>query len=252
MKLVNGEAIHELEKLPEGSVDAVVVDPPYGTTTCKWDSVIPLEPMWEQLRRITKPDSAIVMTAAQPFTSELIMSNLSMFKYSLVWKKSKICHFAQAPYRFLTEHEDVVVFSRGGTSSNAKTRMRYRPQGVIGSGDSAKGKGSSEHRRSNKKQDDYFQIATNYPKSILDFPSVAQPVHPTEKPVELMAYLIRSYTDPRNVVLDFTMGSGTTGVACVQTERDFIGIELDAEYYELAKTRIREAQEAGIQADFFQ
>ena len=240
MKLIHGECLEEMAKIEAGSVDMVLTDPPYGTTACKWDTIIPLEPMWEQLKRLIKPNGAIVMTSAQPFTSMLVMSGIELFKYQLVWKKSKVCHFAQAPYRFLTEHEDISVFGFGGTSKNARVRMTYNPQGLIDCNKVCKGKGHSEHRPSGKVQKDYIQSKTNYPKSILDFGSDTAKMHPTQKPVALMEYLIKTYTNEGETVLDFTMGSGTTGVACKQTGRDFIGIELDKGYYDIACDRINE------------
>lgn len=238
---MRGDCLERMKEIPDGSVDLVLADPPYGTTACKWDSIIPLEPMWEQLKRVIKPNGAIVMTASHPFTSVLVSSNLGMFKYCLVWKKSKINHFAQAPYRFLTEHEDVVVFSFGGTSKNAKIRMIYNPQGVSECSKVCRGKGHSDHRPSGKVQSDYVQTVTGYPKSILDFKSNYAKEHPTQKPVALMEYLIRTYTNEGEIVLDFTMGSGTTGVACVNTGRNFIGMELDDHYFDVATKRIDEA-----------
>jgi len=242
-KLMQGDCLERMKEIPDGSIDMVLTDPPYGTTACKWDSIIPLEPMWEQLKRIIKPDGAIVMTASQPFTTKLISSNYKMFKYSLVWQKNKIQHFAQAPYRFLTEHEDVCVFSFGGTAKNAKNRMSYNPQGLIDCNKLVKGKKAtaSEHRLRKTDQKDFIQTKTNYPKSILKFNSVNKTVHPTQKPVALMEYLIKTYTNENETVLDFTMGSGSTGVAAEKLNRRFIGIELDETYFNIAKDRINNA-----------
>ena len=239
INLMLGDCLERMKEIESGSVDLILTDPPYGTTTCKWDSIIPLGPMWEQLKRIIKPNGAIVMTAANPFTSVLIVSNLSMFKYSLVWKKSKISHFAQAPYRFLTEHEDVVVFSNGGTSKNAKLRMTYNPQGLSECNKVCKGKSHSDHRPSTKTQADYIQTKTGYPKSIIEFKSDSAKTHPTQKPVALMEYLIKTYTNESETVLDFTMGSGTTGVAAKNLNRKFIGIEMDENYFKIAQERIK-------------
>jgi len=241
LKLMQGDCLERMKEIESGSVDMILTDPPYGTTACKWDSIIPLGPMWEQLKRIIKPNGAIVMTAANPFTSILIASNLKMFKYSLVWRKSKISHFAQAPYRFLTEHEDVVIFSGGGTSKNAKLRMTYNPQGLEDCNKVCKGKSHSDHRPSKVTQPDYVQTKTGYPKSILDFKSDTAKSHPTQKPVALMEYLIKTYTNEGETVLDFTMGSGSTGVAAKNLSRDFIGIELDENYFNIAKERIENA-----------
>ena len=236
--LRQGDCLELMKDIPDGSVDMVLTDPPYGTTQCKWDSVIDLELMWAQLKRVIKPSGAVVLNSAQPFTSTLILSNAEMFKYQLVWQKNKIQHFAQAPYRFLTEHEDICVFSFAGTAKNARNRMSYNPQGLIDCNKDVRGKGHSDHRPSGVQQADYKQTKTGYPKSILKFASASKTVHPTQKPVALMEYLIKTYTNEGETVLDFTMGSGTTGVACVNTSRGFIGIELDKEYFELAKQRI--------------
>ena len=240
INLLHGDCLELMKGIPDGSVDMVLADPPYGTTACKWDSIIDLPLMWEQLKRVIKPNGAIVMTASNPFTSILISSNLSEFKYSLVWKKSRPSHFAQAPYRFLTEHEDVVIFSRGGVSKNAKERMVYNPQGLVECHRICKGKGHSDHRPSKVTQNEYTQTKTGYPKSILDFKNNTAKYHPTQKPVALMEYLIKTYTNEGETVLDFAMGSGTTGVACKNLGRDFIGIELDDDYFNIASKRINE------------
>lgn len=239
--LMQGDCLELMKSIPDASVDMILCDLPYGTTACKWDSVIPFGALWAQYRRLVRPGGAIVLTAAQPFTSALIMSASDLFKYSLVWKKSKVCHFAQAPYRFLTEHEDIVVFSDGGTSKNAKIRMTYAPQGTSSCEKVCKGKGHSDHRPSARKQADYVQTVTGYPKSILEFSSDTAKAHPTQKPVALMEYLIRTYTHEGMTVLDNCMGSGTTGVACVNTGRNFIGVEMDAGYFRIAKDRIEGA-----------
>lgn len=218
--------------------DMVLCDPPYGTTACAWDSVIPFEKMWGRLLSIVKPGRATVMTAAQPFTSFLVASRPDRFKYALVWKKSKICHFAQAPYRFLTEHEDVLVFSDGGVSKNAGLRMVYNPQGTTPCHKVCKGKGFSEHRPVQTKQDDYVQTVTGYPKSILVFASDPAKDHPTQKPVALFAYLIQTYTNPGETVLDFCAGSGTTAVAAEMTGRRWVCIEKEEKYCELIAKRL--------------
>jgi len=238
--LMHGDCLERMKEIPDGSVDMILTDPPYGTTECKWDSIIPLVPMWEQLKRVIKPSGAIVMTSAQPFTSTLILSCTELFKYQLVWKKSKVSHFAQAPYRFLTEHEDICVFSNGGTAKNANVRMAFNPQGLVDCDKTMSGlkTNSSKHRAGRATQSEYKQTKTGYPKSILEFNSESNTVHPTQKPVALMEYLIKTYTNEGETVLDFTMGSGTTGVACVNLNRNFIGIELDDKYFEIAKERI--------------
>ena len=236
-----GDCLELMRDVPDQSVDMILCDLPYGTTACKWDTVIPFEPLWEQYRRVTKPNAAIVLTAAQPFTSAVVVSALDLFKYALVWKKSRVSHFAQAPYRFLTEHEDVLVFSRAGVSKNANPRMTYNPQGTLPCNRWVRGKGHSDHRPSRTVQSDYLQTTTNYPKSIIEVTSDNGTDHPTQKPVALMEYLIRTYTNEGETVMDNCMGSGTTGVACVNTGRKFIGMEQDAKYFEIAQKRIRDA-----------
>ena len=238
INLMQGDCLELMKDIPDGSVDMVLTDPPYGTTACKWDSVIPFEPMWEQLKRITKKDGAIVMTASQPFTSSLVMSNVEMFKYCWVWKSNRAANFAQAPYMALKNCEDVCVFSRAGVAKNSKLRMTYNPQGLTEVDKVVAGKKHSAHRPSRTAQKPYKQTRTGYPNQILEFAKYAKPVHPTQKPVALMEYLIKTYTNEGETVLDFTMGSGTTGVAAKNLNRKFIGIELDSDYYKIAEERI--------------
>ena len=244
--LFNGDCLDVMATLPAASVDLILCDLPYGTTACAWDAVIPFEPLWAAYRRIIRPGGAVVLTAAHPFTSALVMSQAEFFKYALIWKKSRVQHFAQAPYRFLTEHEDILIFSDGGVSKNARLRMTYNPQGTVPCNKIVKGKGHSDHRPSNTKQADYLQTVTNYPRSILEFVSDNAHDHPTQKPVALMEYLIRTYTNPGDVVLDNCMGSGTTGVAARNTDRRFIGIERDPGYFAIASKRILPAPVVNI------
>ncbi len=241
--LMLGDCLERMKEIPDGSVDMVLTDPPYGTTACKWDSIIPLEPMWEQLKRVIKPNGAIAMTANQPFTTTLIASNMKMFKYCWVWEKNRPSGFVQCKNKPMTKHEDICVFSDGVTvhKGQSKKRMAYYPQGLIrvdrvGRGATpSKGAGGITKRPSHKKE--VYQEFTNYPDTVLKFDS-ARGLHPTQKPVALMEYLIKTYTNEGETVLDFTMGSGTTGVACVNTNRNFIGIELDQGYFDIAKQRI--------------
>jgi len=224
----------------------VLTDPPYGTTACKWDSIIPLEPMWEQLKRVIKTNGAIVMTASQPFTTTLISSNMKMFKYCWVWDKvSKSDHF-NAKNKPLKQHEDVVVFSEGTTANKSLRKMPYFPQGVKqGSRENNKNRKAAgymgEARPSHKET--HICHVSGYPSSLINFSNANRVgvVHPTQKPVALMEYLIKTYTNEGETVLDFTMGSGTTGVACKNLNRSFIGIEMDDKYFEIAKNRIESA-----------
>lgn len=224
-----------MKEIPDGSVDMVLTDPPYGTTACKWDAVIPLEPLWSELRRVTKPNSAYVMTASQPFTTTLISSNLSAFKYAWVWEKSRFANQMLAKKQPLKIHEDVVVFCNG--------LCPYNPQGLVEVNKVTKqGSRVSDNNGGGKRSTSYVQTHTNYPRSIQKFASEGSTVHSTQKPVALMEYLIKTYTNEGDTVLDFTMGSGTTGVACANLNRNFIGIELDPTYFQIAQDRIQKAQ----------
>jgi site-specific DNA-methyltransferase (adenine-specific) len=250
-KLGRGDCLELMQGIPDGFVDLVLCDPPYGTTACKWDSAIPFEPMWEQVKRVLKKNGAAVFTASQPFTSALVMSNVGMFKYCWVWKKSRPSGFAQAKNMPLKNYEDICVFSTGQINhvGRSEARMPYSPQGLVYSPRMTKNtkerhKDESAFGKRPSHKDEYLQEWTNYPTQILEFESAGSTVHPTQKPVALMEYLIKTYTNEAEVVFDFTMGSGTTGVACVNTGRRFIGIEKDESYYNIAKERIAKAIEA--------
>lgn len=240
IELIEGDCLQMMKDIPSGSIDLVLTDPPYGTTACKWDSVIPFEPMWKQLKRITKKNGAIVLFGSQPFTSALVMSNPKMFKYEWVWVKSNISGFMNAKARPLKTKEDIVVFSsaRCDGAGGAKN-MQYNPQGIS---EIAKMSTNSDviraGMRTKQKNAIYVQTATGYPKDLLRIASEKNTVHPTQKPVALMEYLIKTYTNEGETVLDFTMGSGTTGIACINTNRNFIGIELDHNFYNIACDRI--------------
>ena len=231
--LMKGDCLERMKEIPDGSVDLILTDPPYGTTACKWDSAIPLEPMWEQLKRIIKPNGVIVLTASQPFTSMLVMSNLGMFKYELIWEKDKPSDFAVAKFKTMKYHETVLIFTNG--------RATYNPQMVIGKPNHSVGKGI---RRKNNESGANTATVSNktdglkHPKSVLKINRESKPIHPTQKPVALMEYLIKTYTNEKETVLDFTMGSGTTGVACKNLNRNFIGIEKDETYFKIAQDRI--------------
>ena len=245
LHLMFGDCLERMKEIPDNSVDLILTDPPYGTTQCKWDSVIDIDLMWSQLKRIIKPHKAIVMTSQQPFTTALISSNLPMFKYCWVWGKNRPSCVAQAKNKPMSQHEDVIVFSDGVTIHKGQSteRMDYFPLWLKRidklcknhKHDNVKAGGINQ-RPSHKKE--YIQEFTNYPNTILNFNCVNKPIHPTQKPVELMEYLIKSYTTENDTVLDFTAGSFTTGVACVNTSRRFIGIELLPEYYASGVERV--------------
>lgn len=235
-KLLQGDCLEKLKGIPDGSIDMILTDPPYGTTACKWDSVIPLAPIWEQLNRITKKDSAIAMTASQPFTSLLGTSNIKYLKYSWVWEKSRATGHLNAKKMPMKNSEDVLIFY--------KKQPTYNPQGLADCHKIQKRGGNGSCYGDSGKQN--LQIKTNYPRNILKIKSVGKNVHPTQKPVALMEYLIKTYTNENDLVLDFTMGSGTTGVACANLNRRFIGIELDEKYFQIAQDRIFNAYSGGL------
>lgn len=209
----------------------------FGTTACKWDSIIPLEPMWEQLKRITKPNSFLVFTSSQPFTTTLVSSNLDEFKYCWVWEKNRATNFPNAKRRPLTAHEDIVVFGRGSIWYNAQKSTGHTPT------NSAKGATQGQIYNGNTVRNYEGGDTTRYPRTVIRF-DCERGFHPTQKPVTLMEYLIKTYSNEGDVILDFTMGSGTTGVSCVNTSRKFIGIEKDETYFNIAKNRI---EQTGVQ-----
>ena len=232
--LMRGDCLERMKEIPSGSVDMILADVPYGTTACKWDSVIPLEPMWEQLKRIIKPNGAIVMTASQPFTSRLVMSGMDWFKYSAVWDKVNSSSGLHAKIQPMRTHEDIIVFGKG--------RLKYNPQmsEARERTDKARDIPNGEAFSGGKSKRVYSNCGKKYPKTIFKFSNANQrgKVHPTQKPVALMEYLIKTYTNEGETVLDFTVGSGTTGVAARNLGRKFIGIEMDDHYFEVAKGRI--------------
>lgn len=233
LHLMLGDCLERMKEIPDGSVDMILCDLPYGTTACKWDSVIPFESLWAEYRRVTKPNAAIVLTASQPFTTALIASNLSEFKYCWVWEKEQGTGFGNSKKMPLKSHEDVAVFYR--------SHPAYNPQGLIPHKRERKHTSSSVGRalgQNGLHGKTFTQEFANYPKSVLKIPRDRNKIHPTQKPVALMEYLIRTYTNEGETVLDNTMGSGTTGVACKNLGRKFIGIEMDEIYFNTAKERI--------------
>jgi site-specific DNA-methyltransferase (adenine-specific) len=264
VELYLGDCLVEMDKVAEHSVDLILCDLPYGTTDRKgiadkgdnrvlsWDTIIPLDELWKHYRRVLKPTGAVVLTADQPFTSQLVLSNLDWFKYEWIWKKKKTTGFLHANARPMKETEDVLVFSplgASGGSKKANKNMTYNPQGLIEKRvvkkNNAKRLGKflhqPEHMGAGNKllhETEYEQKYTNYPSEIIEFGLDKDTVHPTQKPVALMEYLIRTYSNEGEVVLDNCMGSGTTGVAAVNCNRNFIGIEMDEEYFKISQERI--------------
>ena len=235
-QLLFGDCLERMKEITDGSVDAIICDPPYGTVSCGWDSVISFEPMWAELKRIIKPNGACVLFSSQPFTTKLIYSNMGCFKYSMVWKKSKCGSPLTAKYKPLTKHEDINVFSLH------KKTLKYYPQ-------MTEGKPYKRKFTENKVNNMGFGIkgvetnntGTRHPTTILDYPQQwrrQDQIHPTQKPVELMEFLVKSFTQENETVLDFTAGSFSTGVACLNTNRKGIMIEMDEGYFDIGVNRI--------------
>ena len=231
-----GDCLELMRDVPDQSVDMILCDLPYGTTACKWDTVIPFEPLWAQYRRVAKPNAAIVLTASQPFTTALIASNMREFKYCWVWDKVIGRGHLVAKKRPMAQHEDVAVFYQQAP--------RYSPQ-MVEKAKPQKGRkyatSATDIISQSKFGGEVVERTHSYPKTILTFPPEGKTQHPTQKPVALMEYLIRTYTNEGETVLDNCMGSGTTGVACMNTGRKFIGMEQDAEYFQIARARIESA-----------
>lgn len=232
--LCHDDCFNIFPKLGDSSIDLVLCDMPYGTTACKWDTVLDLRLMWEELKRIVKPNTAIVLTASQPFTSVLVCSNLKMFKYQWVWNKRRPSNPMLAKKQCLKVHEDVCVFYRsfGVYNPQGVVETDGKPRGGTAPSKTDLGFGKGAHKV-------YKQTHTGYPRSIIEFGiDNSKNQHPTQKPVALMEYLIKTYSNEGDVVLDFCMGSGTTGVACKNLNRQFIGIEKEEKYFNIAKERI--------------
>ena len=250
--IYNEDCLTGMQRIPDGSVDCIICDLPYGTTACKWDSVIPFEPLWEQYKRVTKPNAAIVLFGQEPFSSALRMSNIEWFRYDWIWDKGRGHNFAQANYCPMRSHEIISVFSDAPTIYSSDGRKcRYNPQ----MWDSGKPYTIKERERKNqvsmlRPNSPVAKICPaadnkgeRYPLSILRFKGESKALHPTQKPVDLIAYLIRTYSNPGDTILDNTIGSGTTAVAALREKRHFIGFELNRDYYDIALRRIKLEQQ---------
>jgi len=234
-----GDCLKVLTDLPDNYMDMVLADPPYGSTKCRWDTPLDLGVLWKELRRVVKPDGAIVLTASQPFTTALIASNYAMFKYCWVWEKTLATGHLNAKKMPMKAHEDVCVCYR--------KLSHYNPIKTTGH---ERKISTAHHRRNSKFTECYGNRSTEpsydsterYPRSVIKIATDKQKstLHPTQKPVALMEYLVRTYTNPGDTVIDFTMGSGTTGIACLNLERAFIGIEIEPKYFDMACTRLKE------------
>lgn len=243
--LLHGDCLELLRDVPPGSVDMVLADLPYGRTRNSWDNVIPLPPLWEQLKRVCKDNAAMLFFSQMPFAAELIMSNPKMFKYEWIWDKCNATGFLNCDFAPLKVHENILVFSRKAASfvKNKKNAMGYHPQFTSGKPYTVKQcRKSANYDCKWMKDVETKNIGRRYPTDIIKFPKSGKPLHPTQKPIALLEYLIKTYTNPGETVLDPTMGSGSTGVAAVNTGRNFVGMELDAGYFDIAQTRIEEAR----------
>lgn len=241
IELYNGDCLELMKNIPDKSVDMILCDLPYGTTACKWDSVIPFEPLWEQYNRIIKDNGAIVLFGSEPFSTLLRYSNLKMYKYDWIWDKVKPNGHLVAKHRPMQRNENISVFGKG--------KINYYPIMI----DRDKPKKSKEYSRTkimggNTTDSEGKTLNKKYPQNILIYSNASQKdkLHPTQKPVALLEYLIKTYTNENEIVLDNCMGSGSTGVACINTNRKFIGIELDENYFNIAKERIKNA-EGGVE-----
>ena len=246
--LRQGDCLELMKNIPDKSIDMILCDLPYGTTTCKWDVIISFEPLWEQYNRIIKDNGAIVLFGKQPFTTDLIMSNRKLFKYELIWEKDKPTNFALANKQPMCYHENILVFYKkqpiynkqlikreGSGSSRCEYGVNHKNRTIHG----------TNKKYTSKKEKDNYDKEFKNPKSILYYDTGRRQdlYHPTQKPVALLEYLIKTYTNESETVLDNCMGSGSTGVACKKLNRNFIGIELDENYYKIACERINNTQE---------
>jgi site-specific DNA-methyltransferase (adenine-specific) len=252
IKLYIGDCIERMNSIPDESIDLVLCDLPYGTTKCKWDTIIDIDELWKHYKRIIKkPQGVILLFGQQPFTSMLISSNYGWYKYNRIWKKNKTTQYLLANYRPMKCTEDICVFSIGGAAAASKKKgnMTYNPQGLtpvnIPKKNSAQRIGKmlnqSHHLGPNNKlvsDSEYSQKFTNYPNELIEFDIEYDTIHETQKPVKLIEYLIKTYSNEGDTVLDNTMGSGTTGIGCINTNRKFIGIELEEKYFKLSRHRI--------------
>ena len=248
MQLLHGDCLELLKNIPDKSIDMVLCDPPYGTTACKWDIPLPLKQLWEQYDRITKKNAAILLFSAQPFTTDLICSNRKNFRYEIIWQKTNAQGFLNANKMPLRAHENILVFYKNLPTYNPiKTSVNRKDIGRVKKANMIR----SQQYRTIMNRTVWVETGLRYPTDVIKFSNwngtlfgknVSHIKHATAKPVDLLEYLIKSYSNPGDTILDNCMGSGSTGVACVNTNRDFIGIELDDEYFSIAKDRIEAAQ----------
>ena len=243
-KIYNEDCLEGMKRIPDGSVDAIICDLPYGTTACAWDSVIPIDKLWEQYKRIRKPSCVILLFGSEPFSTNLRMSNMKEWRYDWIWKKNKAADFVHAKNRPLKNFEIISAFCQYGMGHKSllgEKRMPYNPQGIIPVHEvqrNAKGKFGGTIGKRKSQKDVIVKEWTNYPNALIEYDVDSDSFHPTQKPVDLLRYLIRTYSNEGDTILDNCMGSGTTAVACIKEKRHFIGFELDKEYFDKACKRI--------------
>lgn len=246
--ILHGDCLELMKDIPTGSIDMILCDLPYGTTKCSWDVIIPFESLWKEYERIIKDRGAIVLFCQQPFTSALIVSNLDLFRYTWYWKKSRPGGFVNSNNKPLKDIEDIAVFSKGTTANGSVNKMIYIPQGIVDVNIDWKrpktygdGKGVNMNHKSNKTSRKILK--QGYPRQVLEYSNTNKNLlHPTQKPVSLFEYLIKTYTNEGDTVLDNCAGSGTTGIACMNTNRNYILIEKEQKYYDIILDRIKKHQ----------
>jgi len=239
-KIYNMDCLAGMKEIPDKSIDMILCDLPYGTIDSKWDVIIPFDELWEQYERIITDRGAIVLTANGSFTHKLVASNLDLYRYKWIWLKNKAGNFINAKNRPMTSFEEVLVFSKGVTANGSNNRMNYFPQGLRSVNQVSKSslKNSNHVGKRPSHKEHTIQEYTNYPKDVLRFSLDKDTFHPTQKPVSLFEYLLKTYSEEGNTVLDNCMGSGTTAIAAIRTNRNFIGFEMEKEYYEKSIQRI--------------
>ena len=242
--IYNMDCLEGMKQIPDGTIDAVICDLPYGTTDCAWDSVIPFDKLWEQYRRICKPNAAIVLFGSEPFSTTLRASNLEMYKYDWIWVKNRPTGHLEAKNKPMKQHEIISIFSKGASANGCNNRITYNPQGCVKTNVVLTNRATNvySNRESRKAGTTFIQEYTNYPTSVLSFDLDDGHLHPTQKPVDLLRYLVLTYTNEGDTVLDNCMGSGTTAIACIKERRHFIGFELSKEYFDKAVRRIKAEQ----------
>lgn len=245
-KIYNEDCLEGMKRIPDNSIDCIICDLPYGTTSCKWDKIIPFDKLWEQYNRIIKKNRAIILFSSGSFSYKVISSMPELYRYKWIWFKNNKGNFINAKNRPMTSYEEIMVFSKGCTANGSKNKMIYNPQGLIKKeririDKSGTRFGSMAGKRPSQRQKIISQY-TNFPFDVLQFKCEKNPIHQTQKPVELIEYLIKTYSNEGETILDNCMGSGTTAIACINTKRNYIGFEIDKEYYDISMERLSEHQ----------